>query len=155
MAIAGHHVVQVRLAHERADVRGRHFGDEAPGVVFSRFHQHHAVPREQPRDHEGRGIGLASKIEAYILQDAGFDTVDANLKLGHEIDQREWQDAAEILKLLGVNQLQLLTNNPEKVNKLTDLGFEVERVEHLGAVNAHNEKYLSTKQVRLKHELGI
>ena len=107
------------------------------------------------RDHEGRGIGLASKIEAYILQDAGFDTVDANLKLGHEIDQREWQDAAEILKLLGVNQFQLLTNNPEKVNKLTDLGFEVERVEHLGAVNAHNEKYLSTKQVRLKHELGI
>ena len=107
------------------------------------------------RDHEGRGIGLASKIEAYILQDAGFDTVDANLKLGHEIDQREWQDAAEILKLLGVNQLQLLTNNPEKVNKLTAFGFEVERVEHLGAVNAHNEKYLSTKQVRLKHELGI
>ena len=66
-----------------------------------------------------------------------------------------FRSAAEILKLLGVNQLQLLTNNPEKVNKLTALGFEVERVEHLGAVNAHNEKYLSTKQVRLKHELGI
>ena len=107
------------------------------------------------RDHEGRGIGLAAKIEAYILQDAGFDTVDANLKLGHEIDQREWQDAAEILQLLGINKLELLTNNPEKVAKLKGFGFAVTRAEIKGTVNPNNEFYLKTKQERLKHELGI
>jgi len=107
------------------------------------------------RDHEGRGIGLAAKIEAYILQDAGFDTVDANLKLGHEIDQREWQDAAEILQLLGIKELGLLTNNPEKVAKLKGFGFVVTRAEIKGTVNPNNEFYLKTKQERLKHELGI
>jgi len=107
------------------------------------------------RDHEGRGIGLAAKIEAYILQDAGFDTVDANLKLGHEIDQREWQDAADILQLLGIKELELLTNNPEKVAKLKGFGFAVTRAEIKGTVNPNNEFYLKTKQERLKHELGI
>ena len=107
------------------------------------------------RDHEGRGIGLAAKIEAYILQDAGFDTVDANLKLGHEIDQREWQDAAEFLQLLGIKELELLTNNPEKVAKLKGFGFAVTRAEIKGTVNPNNEFYLKTKQERLKHELGI
>lgn len=107
------------------------------------------------RDHEGRGIGLSAKIEAYILQDAGFDTVDANLKLGHEIDQREWQDAAEILKLLGVSKLELLTNNPEKVAKLKGFGFEVTRAALQSEVSPNNEFYLKTKQERLKHELGI
>jgi 3,4-dihydroxy 2-butanone 4-phosphate synthase/GTP cyclohydrolase II len=107
------------------------------------------------RDHEGRGIGLGAKIEAYILQDAGFDTVDANLKLGHEIDQREWQDAAEILKMLGVSKLELLTNNPEKVAKLKGFGFEVTRAALQSEVSPNNEFYLKTKQERLKHELGI
>ena len=107
------------------------------------------------RDHEGRGIGLGAKIEAYILQDAGFDTVDANLKLGHEIDQREWQDAADILKLLGVKKLALLTNNPEKVAKLKGFGFEVTRAALQSEVSPNNEFYLKTKQERLKHELGI
>ena len=107
------------------------------------------------RDHEGRGIGLSAKIEAYILQDAGFDTVDANLKLGHQIDERDYQDAAAILNLLGVNKLQLLTNNPEKVSHLKALGFEVERVAIHSPVNPTNEFYLKTKQEKLKHELGI
>jgi 3,4-dihydroxy 2-butanone 4-phosphate synthase/GTP cyclohydrolase II len=107
------------------------------------------------RDHEGRGIGLGAKIEAYILQDAGFDTVDANLKLGHAIDQREWQDAADILRLLEVKSLSLLTNNPEKVAKLKDLGFQVVRTPLQSEVNPSNEFYLKTKQERLKHELGI
>jgi 3,4-dihydroxy 2-butanone 4-phosphate synthase/GTP cyclohydrolase II len=107
------------------------------------------------RDHEGRGIGLSAKIEAYILQDAGFDTVDANLKLGHQIDQREWQDAADILKLLGVTELTLLTNNPEKVTKLKGFGFAVTRQALHAEVNPNNEFYLKTKQARLKHELGI
>jgi 3,4-dihydroxy 2-butanone 4-phosphate synthase/GTP cyclohydrolase II len=107
------------------------------------------------RDHEGRGIGLSAKIEAYILQDAGFDTVDANLKLGHQIDERDYQDAAAILNLLGVSKLQLLTNNPEKVSNLKALGFEVERVAIHSPVNPTNEFYLKTKQEKLKHELGI
>lgn len=107
------------------------------------------------RDHEGRGIGLGAKIEAYILQDAGFDTVDANLKLGHQVDQREWQDAADILNLLGISELTLLTNNPEKVAKLKGFGFEVARKALQAEVNPSNEFYLKTKQTRLKHELGI
>lgn len=107
------------------------------------------------RDHEGRGIGLAAKIEAYILQDHGFDTVDANLKLGHKIDEREWQDAAEILKLLEITELELLTNNPEKIAKLKGFGFTVTRRELTGEVNVHNENYLRTKQERMQHELGI
>ena len=107
------------------------------------------------RDHEGRGIGLGAKIEAYILQDAGFDTVDANLKLGHQVDQREWQDASDIFNLLGLKALSLLTNNPEKVAKLKAFGFEVTRQAIHAAVNPNNEFYLKTKQARLKHELGI
>jgi 3,4-dihydroxy 2-butanone 4-phosphate synthase/GTP cyclohydrolase II len=107
------------------------------------------------RDHEGRGIGLSAKIEAYNLQDAGFDTVDANLKLGHGIDERDYQDAAAILHLLGIKTLELLTNNPEKVSHLQLLGFEVNRVAIHGPVNSSNEYYLKTKQEKLKHQLGI
>ena len=107
------------------------------------------------RDHEGRGIGLTAKIEAYILQDSGLDTVDANLKLGHQIDERDYLDAAAILKLLGISSLKLLTNNPEKVNHLKNLGFDVERVALHSPINANNEFYLKTKQEKLKHELGI
>ena len=107
------------------------------------------------RDHEGRGIGLAAKIEAYILQDSGLDTVDANLKLGHQIDERDYLDAAAILKLLGIKSLKLLTNNPEKVSHLKNLGFAVERVALHSPINANNEFYLKTKQEKLKHELGI
>jgi 3,4-dihydroxy 2-butanone 4-phosphate synthase/GTP cyclohydrolase II len=107
------------------------------------------------RDHEGRGIGLSAKIEAYILQDAGFDTVDANLKLGHQIDERDYQDAAAILTLLGIKELQLLTNNPEKVSNLKLKGFQVDRVAIHGPINPTNQFYLKTKQEKLKHELGI
>ena len=107
------------------------------------------------RDHEGRGIGLGAKIEAYILQDAGFDTVDANLKLGHQVDQREWQDAADILNLLDISELTLLTNNPEKTAKLKGFGFEVSRAALQAEPNPNNEFYLRTKQARLHHELGI
>jgi 3,4-dihydroxy 2-butanone 4-phosphate synthase/GTP cyclohydrolase II len=107
------------------------------------------------RDHEGRGIGLSAKIEAYILQDSGFDTVDANLKLGHGIDERDYQDAAAILHLLGIKKLELLTNNPAKVSHLQQLGFDVDRIAIHGPVNANNEYYLKTKQEKLKHQLGI
>ena len=107
------------------------------------------------RDHEGRGIGLTAKIEAYVLQDSGLDTVDANLKLGQQIDERDYLDAAAILKLLDINSLKLLTNNPEKVNHLKNLGFAVERVALHSPINANNEFYLKTKQEKLKHELGI
>ena len=107
------------------------------------------------RDHEGRGIGLRAKIDAYILQDAGLDTVDANLKLGHDIDEREWHDAAEILRLLNISELTLLTNNPTKVHTLTTFGFSVTRQPLITEVTPANQFYLRTKQERLRHELGI
>ena len=106
------------------------------------------------RDHEGRGIGLAEKVRAYLLQDRGLDTVDANLELGHPIDAREWQDVIEIVKILGLNQIQLLTNNPEKISVLRKSGIDVERIPLALPATKHNEKYLQTKRDRLGHLLA-
>lgn len=77
------------------------------------------------REHEGRGIGLGEKIRAYRLQDEGLDTVDANLALGHGIDERDFQDAVEILSDLGIKNVVLLTNNPAKVKALEDAKVSV------------------------------
>lgn len=79
------------------------------------------------RGHEGRGIGLVNKIRAYELQDAGLDTVEANHRLGFATDARDWRAAAGILRSLGVGQLDLLTNNPEKVRALESRGFVVRK----------------------------
>ncbi len=106
------------------------------------------------RDHEGRGIGLSEKIKAYALQDQGLDTVEANLHLGHEVDARDWSDAVEILRCLGVVRLRLLTNNPQKVSALTAAGIEVERQALAVESNEFNEKYLKTKEVKLGHVRG-
>lgn len=101
---------------------------------------------------EGRGIGLVNKLRAYELQDQGFDTIEANEQLGFESDERIYQPAAEILKQLGVSEVRLLTNNPQKVSALADGGVEVtERVPHAFPSNRHNERYLTTKQVRGGH----
>jgi len=103
---------------------------------------------------EGRGIGLINKLRAYALQDQGFDTVDANERLGFEPDERIFQPAAEMLRLLGFSQVRLMTNNPEKVAGLADNGIEVvERVSHKFPANAHNEHYLATKRRRSGHLL--
>jgi GTP cyclohydrolase II len=101
---------------------------------------------------EGRGIGLVNKLRAYRLQDAGADTLDANLQLGYGADERLYQPAAEMLRQLGVGAVRLLTNNPEKVAGLAQCGIEVsERVPHVFQANDHNEQYLATKAIRFGH----
>ncbi len=103
---------------------------------------------------EGRGIGLINKLRAYALQDQGFDTVDANLRLGFESDERDFELAARMLALLGVDRIRLLTNNPDKVASLTERGITVtERVEHKMPPNPHNVAYLATKRDRSGHLL--
>lgn len=103
---------------------------------------------------EGRGIGLINKLRAYALQDQGFDTVDANLRLGFEVDERDFALAARMLDLLGVKRVRLMTNNPAKVAGLTAEGIEVtERVAHRMSPGAHNEAYLATKRDRTGHYL--
>jgi GTP cyclohydrolase II len=103
---------------------------------------------------EGRGIGLVNKLRAYALQDQGFDTVDANTRLGFRIDARDFRVAARMLELLGQRRVRLLTNNPAKVAELEKAGIEVaERVPHRVPPNPHNEKYLATKRDRTGHQL--
>jgi GTP cyclohydrolase II len=101
---------------------------------------------------EGRGIGLINKLRAYSLQDEGFDTVDANERLGFEADERIFRPAAQMLHLLGFSQVRLMTNNPEKVAGLAGADIEVvERVAHHFPPNPHNEFYLATKRRRSGH----
>jgi GTP cyclohydrolase II len=103
---------------------------------------------------EGRGIGLVNKLRAYALQDQGFDTVDANTRLGFRVDARDFRIAARMLALLGQRSIRLLTNNPAKVAELQKAGIEVvERVPHRVSANPHNEKYLATKRDRTGHQL--
>ena len=103
---------------------------------------------------EGRGIGLINKLRAYALQDQGFDTVDANLRLGFEPDERDFAVAAVMLRLLGVAQIRLLTNNPDKVTAMEANGIAVvERVAHAMPANPHNAHYLETKRDRSGHYL--
>jgi GTP cyclohydrolase II len=103
---------------------------------------------------EGRGIGLINKLRAYELQDQGFDTVDANLRLGFAVDARDFGVAARMLELLGQRRIRLLTNNPAKVAGLEAAGIEiVERVPHHLPPNPHNERYLATKRDRTGHQL--
>ncbi|KPK50705.1 MAG: GTP cyclohydrolase [Myxococcales bacterium SG8_38_1] len=101
---------------------------------------------------EGRGIGLGNKIRAYAKQDEGLDTVDANLALGFEDDQRGYQMAADMLRDLGVRSIVLMTNNPRKVEGLKNDGVKVTRREpHEVEAHEHNREYLKTKQDRLGH----
>jgi GTP cyclohydrolase II len=103
---------------------------------------------------EGRGIGLVNKLRAYQLQDAGFDTVDANEQLGFDADERVYLPAAEMLRQLGFGTVRLLTNNPDKMAALERYGIRVvERVPHIFAANGHNERYLRTKAARSGHLL--
>jgi GTP cyclohydrolase II len=101
---------------------------------------------------EGRGIGLVNKLRAYGLQDRGADTLEANLQLGFEADERIYLPAAEMLRRLGFESVRLMTNNPEKVAGLARLGISVvERVPHVFPSNRHNEGYLETKATRFGH----
>lgn len=103
---------------------------------------------------EGRGIGLVNKLRAYQLQDEGFDTVDANLQLGFDADERIYSAAAEMLRQLGFDRVRLMTNNPQKVEALGHCGVQVvERVPHIFPSNDHNEGYMRTKAVKSGHML--
>lgn len=103
---------------------------------------------------EGRGIGLINKLRAYALQDQGFDTVEANQRLGFEDDERVFLAAAEMLRQLGFSKVRLLTNNPRKVAQLEEFGIEVpERVAHAFESNEHNERYLAVKAEKSGHIL--
>jgi 3,4-dihydroxy 2-butanone 4-phosphate synthase/GTP cyclohydrolase II len=108
------------------------------------------------RGHEGRGVGLVSKLQAYALQDTGFDTVDAQLELDLPVDGREYAAAAAILSALGLHTIRLLTNNPAKVEAMQRYGIEVAAVEGLSIVpNAANRAYLRTKRDRMGHDLVV
>ena len=125
--------IQLRLALSRVAAEGR-------GVVL------------YATGHEGRGIGLLNKLRAYVEQDEGADTVDANLRLGLPVDDRSYIEAAGVLRELGVSSVRLLTNNPDKVQGLEAAGITVEGVEPLRtAAHARNVGYLRTKERRLGH----
>lgn len=104
---------------------------------------------------EGRGIGLINKLRAYELQDRGFDTVEANRKLGFAADHRDYDFAAAALKALGARSVRLLSNNPEKVSQLESNGIRVvERIPCQPATSKHSRAYLQTKKKKMGHLLG-
>jgi 3,4-dihydroxy 2-butanone 4-phosphate synthase / GTP cyclohydrolase II len=103
---------------------------------------------------EGRGIGLVNKLRAYRLQEQGMDTVEANLHLGFQMDQRDYGVGAQILRHLGITKLRLISNNPKKRVGLIGYGLEVvENVPLIVCPNPHNERYLRTKRDKLGHEI--
>ena len=105
---------------------------------------------------EGRGIGLESKIQAYALQDKGYDTLDANLALGLPADARDYEIAATMLKKKDVTRVRLMTNNPLKVKGLRDNVIEVsDRVSHITGLCESNRDYLNTKKMRMGHLLHL
>lgn len=105
---------------------------------------------------EGRGIGLLDKLRAYNLQDRGYDTVDANTMLGHAPDERDYTTAVRIFEDLGVSAVRLMTNNPDKIKALEQLGVQVvERVALQTAVHTENAYYLRTKASRMHHLLDV
>lgn len=105
---------------------------------------------------EGRGIGLRSKLQAYNLQDEGYDTVEANLALGHDADERDYTIGALILEDLGIDSVRLITNNPEKIESLEAFDITVaERIPLQPHLNHHNSDYLRTKVERMRHMLDL
>ncbi len=105
---------------------------------------------------EGRGIGLVNKLRAYALQDAGYDTLDANIALGFKADERDYAIPAAMLHKLGISSVRLMTNNPDKVAELERHGIEVtERVQHELPAHEHDRAYLETKRERFGHFLEL
>ncbi|QIH33415.1 GTP cyclohydrolase II RibA [Sphingobacterium sp. DR205] len=105
---------------------------------------------------EGRGIGLFNKFKAYLLQDEGFDTYEANHKLGFISDHRSFDIAADILKALGANKINLLSNNIRKRNALEEAGIEVNEMVSTGVyLNEYNQKYLIAKKNSGNHKLNL
>ena len=106
------------------------------------------------RGQEGRGIGLSEKIKAYQLQDAGLDTIAANIELGHENDTRDWQDLVSILDQLKIKDVELITNNQAKVDAIVQSRRTVKVIAVAPAVNEFNRSYLRAKKDKMKHMLG-
>jgi GTP cyclohydrolase II len=105
---------------------------------------------------EGRGIGLLNKIRAYSLQDAGLDTVEANLALGFRDEERDFAVAAHMIKSLEIRTVQLMTNNPYKIQQLEQYGIKIDkRLQHELPPNVHNTPYLATKLAKMGHHLEL
>lgn len=105
---------------------------------------------------EGRGIGLFNKLRAYKLQEDGLDTVEANIQLGFSADQREYSKAVKILKEKNINQVRLITNNPEKIDYITKSGIDITEIIDLRISSGkYNEKYFKTKVLKMGHKLII
>ena len=103
---------------------------------------------------EGRGIGLSNKIRAYNLQDKGLDTVEANHQLGFEEDERSYETVSEMISFLGIKKIDLMTNNPKKIDALKSFGIIInQRIPLSTDTNKHNQKYISTKIKKLGHLL--
>jgi len=101
---------------------------------------------------EGRNIGLVNKINAYKVQDEGYDTIEANLKLGFEEDERDYSAVAFILKDLNLKKLKLITNNPTKISFVEELGIEItERIPAITSINKYNKNYIETKKEEMGH----
>ena len=156
--IGGGEPVLTRVHSEclTGDVFGSHRCDCGPqlGEAMRRIVEEGRGVVVYLRGHEGRGIGLVAKLQAYELQDGGRDTVDANLDLGLPADARHYGAATQVLRDLGVTSVRLLTNNPEKSAGLEDYGITVaERVSLAVHPNDHNVEYLRTKRDRMGHDL--
>jgi GTP cyclohydrolase II len=101
---------------------------------------------------EGRGIGLMEKLRAYELQDQGYDTIDANLRLGHQVDLRNYQLPVKILRFLNIRAIRLMTNNPEKIEAIVSSGIEIaDRLSAEVPITAHAARYLATKRDKMGH----
>jgi len=127
---------------EQLDLAMERIAEEGKGIiVYSR--------------QEGRGIGLVNKLKAYNLQDEGLDTVEANVALGFNAELRNYKNAAKILKNLGVSKINLMTNNPSKVDDLIKEGFDVTQTKHSPKPNEENKEYLKTKAEKMRHDISF
>jgi GTP cyclohydrolase II len=125
--------------HDQLHLALRVIADEGAGVLIY-------------EQQEGRGIGLMEKLRAYALQDEGLDTVEANLRLGHAVDSRDYQLAVQVLHFLKIHSLRLISNNPEKLRAVRGSGIRVvERIAADVPANMHSMTYLNTKRKKLGH----
>jgi len=125
--------------HDQLQLALRLIADEGFGILL---YEHQ----------EGRGIGLMEKLRAYELQEQGYDTIEANLRLGHAVDLRDYGLAVDILRFLNIRSIRLMTNNPEKIEAVLSTGIEI--VDRLSAdvpISPHSAKYLATKREKMGH----